>query len=81
MSVITSNNIKKLAKIILALAEISKELGQVMVEPAMLKKFQRRLKETGSYSEQSLNAILSRVLDGTVTEDDISDLREISGEK
>ena len=47
----------------------------------MLKKFQRRLKETGSYSEQSLNAILSRVLDGTVTEDDISDLREISGEK
>lgn len=80
MTVIAPNNVRKLAKIILSLAEVSKEMGRINVEPEMMKKFQRKLKSIDSYSEQSLSSIFLRVLEGTVTDEDMEDLRELSGE-
>lgn len=80
MTVIVPNNVRKLAKIILSLAEVSKEMGRINVEPEMMKKFQRKLKSIDSYSEQSLSSIFLRVLEGAVTDEDMEDLRELSGE-
>lgn len=81
MTVIASKNTKRLAEIVLKLAEISREEGAISIEPDMLKKFQKKLNQIDSYSNESLTAILTRVLNRMVTEEDIEVLKELSGKK
>jgi hypothetical protein len=81
MTVIASKNTKRLAEIVLKLAEISREEGAISIEPDMLKKFQNKLNQIDSYSNESLTAILTRVLNRMVTDEDIEVLKELSGKK
>lgn len=82
MTILASDNIRRLAKIILTLAELQIETHKIVVEPDELKKLRRSIKRScDTCSSDSLQAILFRVLEDKVTQDDIEVLRELSGIK
>lgn len=80
MSILASDNIRRLAKIILTLADLQLKTHKIEIEPNELRKIKRSIKNTcDTYSNDSLQAILFRVLEDKVTQDDINALRELSG--
>lgn len=80
MTILASDNIRRLAKIILTLAELQIKTHKIVVEPNELKKLQRSVRRScDTYSSDSLQAILFRVLEDKITQDDIEALRELSG--
>lgn len=80
MTILASDNIRRLAKIILTLAELQNKTHKIVIEPGELKKLQRSVKRScDTYSGDSLQAILFRVLEDKVTHYDIEALRELSG--
>ena len=80
MTILASDKIRRLAKIILTLAELQIKTHKIVVEPDELKKLRRSIKRScDTYSSDSLQAILFRVLEDKVTQDDIEVLRELSG--
>lgn len=80
MTILASDNIRRLAKIVLTLAELQIKTHKIAVEPDELKKLRRSIKRScDTYSNDSLQAILFRVLEDKVTQDDIEALRELSG--
>lgn len=80
MTILASDNIRRLAKIILTNAELQIETHKIVVEPNELKKLRRSIKcSCDTYSSDSLQAISFRVLEDKVTQDDIEVLRELSG--
>ena len=80
MTILISDNIRRFAKIILTLAELQNKTHKIVIEPGELKKLQRSVKRScDTYSSDSLQAILFRVLEDKVTQDDIEALNELSG--